>query len=271
MLLGQRDRRPLAKLQGMLESLFAFFAKGATVRHLRLAELTASEREEVWSCYSRFVERPREDFERKLERASNVNLYRHAGGELLGFEAYRILRVRVEGRTCVVVYTMFVDLETRVRGHNFLQMTTLGRLLLLLTYYPFRGLYLVGTSASYKSYLLLTHNVTEFWPRRDRTTPPFVKALLDSVMREMGFGGWNPETGVLEGHGRLRYREGIVAEDRPSDPDAHFYARLNPGQFEGDALACLVPISRKNVAALSATTLRRWLRYRRKGARRNDV
>ncbi len=262
------DARPLAKLQGMLEDLFAFLTKGATVDHICVADLRPSEVDELWACYSQFVERPREDFERTLKHASNVNLYRHATGELLGFEALRIMRLRVQGRTCVVVYTVFADVAPRARGHNFLQMTTLGRLLLLLSYYPFRRLYFVWTSSTIQSYLLVTHNVSEFWPRRDQATPVFIEELLDLVMREIGVEGWDPSRGVLFGGGRLRYREGIVDPSRTSDPDALFYAERNPGQADGDSLACLIPGSAKNMAALSAATLKRWFRYCRKRVRR---
>jgi hypothetical protein len=256
-----RSWRPLHKLQRMLEDLFAFFAKGATVAHFYREDLTPAEVEELWRCYSEYVDRPRDSFERALSHATDVNVYRHASGEFLGFEAYRVLQVRPRGRTYVVVYTVFADLVSRVRGRNFLQMAVLGRLLLLLTYYPFRRHYFLGTSATYLSYLVLARNMAEFWPRSGAETPVFAREILNAVMSELEPEGWDPDRGILRGEGKLRYRVGLADEASASDPDVAFFAERNPGQADGDALACLVPITVENVVALSKATLRRWIRY----------
>jgi hypothetical protein len=220
----------------------------------------------MWQCYSRFVEARRDGFMQTIDTADETFLFygRHSRA-LAGFEALRVLTVAMRGQPHTVVYSCYADLLPAARGANLLQRVALRRTLRLKLLHPLRPMFWMFTASSYLSYMLLPNNLIEYWPRPEGPTPPRLRALMDAVMRALDKEGWDPEAGVVRRHGALRYREGLVGSD-PSllaNPHIRFYAALNPHQEEGDSLACLCPVSARNVGAVVAAMAQRaWSRSR---------
>lgn len=236
------------------------------IRWVPSRALTAAGKEAMWRCYSRFVEASRDDFMHTIDTADEVFLfYGRESGALAGFEALCVLAVSVGGHPYTVVYSCYADLEPAVRGVNLLQRVALRKTLRLKLRHPFRSMLWMFTASTYLSYLLLPNNLLEYWPRPERPTPPHLRHLMDAVMSTLEKEGWDPEAGIVRRHGALRYREGLVGSD-PSllaNPHIRFYATLNPGQHEGDSLACLCPVSARNICALlTAMAQRGWSRAR---------
>jgi len=228
-------------------------AERLEIRRIPSRAVTLNEKEAMWRCYSRFVEARRESFMHTIDTADEAFLfYGRESGALAGFEALRVLTVAVRGDPQTVVYSCYADLDPTVRGVNLLQRVALRETLRLKLRHPFRPIFWMFTASTYLSYLLLPNNLLEYWPRPERPTPPHLRELIDAVMRTLDKDGWDPEAGVVRRHGVLRYREGLVGSD-PSllaNPHIRFYATLNPGQHEGDSLACLCPVSVRNVHTL---------------------
>ena len=82
---------------------------------------------------------------------------------------------------------------------------------------------------------------------------------MNEVMRILEADDWDPDRGTLKRNGALRYREGVVADEKSvlNDPDIRFYAACNPGQVEGDSLACLCPLTARNIVWVFLNMLRR--------------
>ncbi len=234
-------------------------------RRVPTRALTRREIEELWQLYHQFVDCPEESFLRSLNATGEVYLCRdRAGGALVGFEANRVVTVALDGRKNTVIFTSYADLDPSFRGMDVLQRIGLRRFLRLKLRYPFRPLYWMFTASTFTSYLLLPRNFTEYWPHPQRPTPAAARALMNAVMRTVGSPEWDPETGVLTRRGKLRYREGVVADDLSvlEDPDIRFYAAQNPGQATGDSLACLCPLNSRNFLYFLRTMLRRERRVR---------
>ena len=102
---------------------------------------------------------------------------------------------------------------------------------------------------SYKSYLVLARNLGEFWPRRDRPTPPDIRGFIDKLAREHYGSDWSRDTGVVRrsGYKQLRPKTAPIDGKLRSDPDVSFFEAANPGHRKGGMLVCLAPLTALNL------------------------
>lgn len=222
--------------------------------------LSEDEKEELWSCYSRFVTCSRKSFMDTLSRADEVYVIRDkATGALHGFEALTVVTIGLAGKAQSVLFTFYADLDPAYRGRNILQQIGVWAYLKLRLRHPFRPIFWMFTASTYTSYLLLPRNFDLYWPNPNTPTPPFARAIMDAVVIHLKRAGWDAEAGVLRREGVLRYREGVVADNGSmlADPDIAFYALANPGQPEGDSLVCLCPLTARNVLIAIMRMIRR--------------
>lgn len=219
--------------------------------------LSAADHDDIWACYRRSVDCDRADFLAGMRVADEACVVRDDDGAALGFGAFRTLDVVSEGRVATVVFVLHAMLAPSIRHHDFVQRAALWRLALLRLRHPWRPIYVMLSASTFISYLMLARNLSVFWPRREHPTPPSVIALVARTVRSLGLEGWDEAAGVLRRHGRLRYREGVVADEpaEPADPDIRFYRDRNPGQGEGDSLLCVFPASYLNAAAVTFSVL----------------
>ena len=244
--------------------------KGATslepgaidVRRHTSASLTESELEEIWDFYRQFVRRPKGPFLEAVRATDCVFVGRERnGGRVRSFAAAKVVEVEWGGRRHGVLYNAWSAIDPAFRGGAIIQRAGLETFLAYRRRHPFRPVYFAMTSSTYKSYLLMTRNFAECWPHRLRKMPERERAILDATVRTITSTGWDPERGVLQRHGALRYTEGVVTDDGDQgDPDVAFYASVNPEQHEGDSLACIAPLTTSNWMHMGMKAVRRRLR-----------
>jgi len=75
-----------------------------------------------------------------------------------------------EGHAFRVLATGSVCIDLAYRGLNAIHRAGLSRLARERVHHPFSGVYWYFDTFSLKSYLLLSRNLAEYWPRRDRPT-----------------------------------------------------------------------------------------------------
>ncbi|MDB4929012.1 MAG: hypothetical protein JWM10_1496 [Myxococcaceae bacterium] len=232
---------------------------------VRTSALEPALLEEIWEFYRQFVRRDKDAFLDAVRQTDEV-IYARArvGGPLLAFIAVKLVEIDWEGQTHGVIYNVWSAIDGNHRGTNLMQRVGFRVFLRYRLRHPLRPVHFMMTSSTYKSYLLMARNYSEYWPNRRAPTPPRERAMMDSAVAAAGLSSWDPERGVLERFGALRYLEGVVADDgEQGDPDIAFYARANPGQPEGDSLGCLAPLSLNNWAYMAYRGVRRTLRPRR--------
>jgi hypothetical protein len=158
-----------------------------------------------------------------------------------------------------VIFTSHVLLREAHRGSNLIQKLGLRVFLEARLRYPLRPIYWFFDTFSYKSYLLLSRNMREYWPRHDRPTPDWERALMAHLAGRMYGPNWRPGRGIVVRSGRKRLRPDTapLGSDLSATPDLAFYRRANPGHAEGDMLVCLCPLSAANWAAVAWRALRR--------------
>jgi hypothetical protein len=242
-------------------------AAPAPIEVLPTAGQPAAFWDEIWSLIQRFYDAERGYVEELLRHHGSIALFRAArGGALVGVTALDVYPAIYDERHIIVIFTSHVMLDEAYRGQNLLQRLGWRTFLGARRRFPFLPVYWFFDSFSYKSYLLLPRNFRDFWPRRDRATPPWEKGLMNHLAIQMYRDAWQPALGIVRhsGHKRLRPETAPLQGAFASDPDLAFYVRANPGHAEGDMLVCLCPLTLRNLVTLGLRARKR--ARRRKGA-----
>lgn len=225
------------------------------------ASLTPGELDEIWAVTDRYVDTDRTIYEEKLRELPEVGLWRTRSGELVGLVGLDVYRVAWNGQTRVIFFTSSVVIDERHRGRNLVLRTGLKAFFREKRRRPLQPAFWFFDTFSYKSYLILPRNLGEFWPRRDRATPPEVARFIDFLATERYGAAWSAATGVVRHSGSKRLRAGTapIDENHRADADVRFFEQANPGHANGDMLVCLVPLTLMN---LSGAVVRALLRPR---------
>jgi hypothetical protein len=221
--------------------------------------LAPEEFDEIWAVTERYVDTNRTFFESKLRALPEVGLWRERGGALVGLVGLDVYPVEWEGKTSTIIFTSSVVIDERFRGRNLVLKTGLRILLREKLRRPHARAYWFFDTFSYKSYLILSRNLTEFWPRRDRVTPEGVARFVDRLARRHYGDDWSRATGVVRRSGQKRLLPATAPIDTlaSADPDVSFFQSVNPGHRDGDMLVCLAPLSAQNLVGAICNALRR--------------
>ncbi|HLE97088.1 MAG TPA: hypothetical protein VI997_06935 [Candidatus Thermoplasmatota archaeon] len=234
-------------------------------RTVPVAEVDAATRDAMWRLYEAHYEGvARAVFERDLAEKRHVVLARDATGALQGFSTLTSYRRAHEGRALIVVFSGDTVVAPAHWGDRALQ-NAFGRYITRVRLaHPCTPVWWFLVSKGYKTYLLLTRNFPEHWPRHDRETPAWHRGALDAIARERFGGAWDPAAGIVRTHGAsARVRAGLAPIEEPllAAPDVRYFVHANPGHARGDELACL-----------GRVTAGIWVRYAfRKGLRRRST
>jgi hypothetical protein len=225
----------------------------------RTDSLTPAELGEIWAVTERYVETDRTLYESKLRALPEVGLWRKRGGPLVGLVSLDVYPVEWEGKASTIIFTSNVVIEDRFRGRNLVLKTGLRILLREKLCRPLAPAYWFFDTFSYKSYLILPRNLTEFWPRRGRVTPEGVARFVDHLARRRYGDDWSPVTGVVRRSGQKRLLPATAPIDTSAllDSDVPFFDSANPAHRDGDMLVCLAPLSARNLAGAICKALTR--------------
>lgn len=237
-------------------------------RVVRARDLTPADRDAMWRLFdSHYAEVTRSTFEGDLSEKSHVIVARDAGdGSLQGFSTLTRYRRVVDGRPILAIFSGDTIVASPYWGQPALQ-SAFGRYITATKLaHPFTPVYWFLISKGYKTYLLLTRNFPEHWPRATRATPSWERALIDALARERFGAAWDPAAGVVRAHtGSGRLREGVAPIDDGvlASDDARFFHRANPRHASGDELACVGRVD----ATILVRYLAKQLRRRRRRAK----
>ena len=222
-----------------------------TGRIAQVVDLSRRSRDEMFRLIDRhFAGVRRETFEADLdEKPWVIQLLDSATGTVQGFSTQVVWELEVEGRQVSVLYSGDTIVDRRHWGSSVLARLW-GRFVAnLLNERPESELVWFLISKGYRTYRFLPVYFREFYPRHDRLTPPWAKAIVDAAARVKFADTYDEAAGIIQaGPNACRLRNGVadVTAARLIDPHVRCFAERNPGHVAGDELCCVAPLRWEN-------------------------
>jgi hypothetical protein len=200
---------------------------------------------QLWHIYFEYYTDTSEDlFRHDLSRKSHVIvLWDKHNNSIQGFSTFHTYHTQFGTRRIAV----FFSGDTVVRKEYWGQTAALhlafvrNAYLFWLRNVPTPTYWFLLTKG-YRTYLLLSRNSVNYYPRHDRETPPFEKTLIDHLAREKFGDAWKPEEGVVrfdKPAGRLRENVAPIRLDLLKYSDIRFFNQMNPRHVSGEELCCI--------------------------------
>lgn len=226
------------------------------------AKLSAEARDGMWSLFSRFyVSVTREQFESDLDKKHRVIVCRDSGdGSIQGFSTMKEFEAQIDGRTAMGIFSGDTIIDPRYWGQSALQVTFYLEVLKFKLRHFWRPVFWFLISKGFKTYLLLSRNFVEYWPRYDRPTPQWQGRVLDAFATQLYPDAWRKELGVMKFEqcvGALRDGVAPIDTEALAAPDIAFFLKKNPGHSQGDELACLGKLDLPNFLGYGWKALRK--------------
>jgi hypothetical protein len=219
--------------------------------------------DEMWRVFSKYyVDVSRETFERDLSKKNDVILLVDSGDRSLqGFSTLQVYERAIDGRPFIAVFSGDTILEEAYWGQTALQKAFVRYVVMVKLRHPLRPVYWYLISKGYKTYLLLSRNFENYYPRHERPTPPFERAILDLLSRHQFGDAYVPEKGILEFStcmGRLKPGVAPIDTGLLERPDIRFFVTKNPGHAKGDELCCLGAVDLGLVTRFTSRLADKW-------------
>ncbi len=203
----------------------------------RVDRLTAADRRAMWALFeATYAEVTEQQFLADLAAKRHALILR--APTIMGFSTATWEDHTHAGRSYRVLYSGDTVLHPEVWGSRHLQ-KAFGRYMLRVRLSrPWRPAYWLLVSKGYKTYLLLTRNFKDHWPRHDAPTPVWVAGAMAQAARH-----WFPDSELKSGvlHHRQpqgRLRENVAPPPDPPGDEVAFFLAANPHFSRGDELVC---------------------------------
>jgi hypothetical protein len=220
-----------------------------------IGELNQQDWAQVIEFGSRYFEGA---FITSIQTKQDVVLLRDHDGRLLGIGAVEVFDLTHAGRTVTVIHAGNAAFADETRGHSHVQGIGFRYFLRAKWLRPWRPVYLVYTTFSWRSYLMLTRNFRRSWPRRDATLPVWEAGLYQRIGLRLFAERHDPADGVARNvDRRLRPDIAAIPDRLAADPDLRYFATRNAGYASGDVLLCLAPLDLANWWAVARRMVRR--------------
>lgn len=222
------------------------------INYFKPSHLDAHTIDEIWNFYSQHIRFADQSLWRKfLFDSDEIFIVRDRNNCIQGCGTLSHHVVRWKKRRYGILYTGITAYHPEFRGKNLTQKIGFRSFLRFKFKNLFLPTYWLFFSGTYKSYLLLSRNFYEFWPRKNAYFPEREKHLIQDLMQNRFHQDWNSETGVLYGQRQLSFSEGSNPTHIPAgDANVDFFRKQNPGVDQGDALICIAPLSLFNWAKI---------------------
>lgn len=214
--------------------------------------LSDHEIQEIWDFYAKYAKRDKDAFIESLKKTSVVGRCFNDDKHIVAFWAITYIDVSEGKRRIRAFHVNWAAIDKAYRGYRILHITGICTFFKNRLKHPFTSIYWMFTATTYMSYLLITNNCKEYFPRIDRKTPDYLLRMSKAFSKDLDGLVWDDEGAVLKRNYEVQYTEGLVSElaEKDSNPDIDAYRKLNPHQERGDSLVCIAPLNVVNFSTI---------------------
>jgi hypothetical protein len=213
-----------------------------------ISSVTVSHIKQMYELYAQYYENTSLDiFLSDLSKKSGVILVeRKSDDRLVGFSTQTFFDLKVEGKRVRGIFSGDTIIEKEYWGNNDLANTFYRRLIIERIKRPLVPFYWFLISKGYKTYLLMTNNFYNYYPKVDGNRPgrdDHYRAITEAYCQQLFPDAFDRKNMVLDfGEDYVRLK-GEVADITPelkaSNPHIAFFDKVNPGWRRGNEVPCL--------------------------------
>jgi hypothetical protein len=210
--------------------------------------LTLAIRNQLWALYSFYYDNTEYNtFILDLMDKNYVCLLRDSGNDLIkGFSTIKVYKKTFGKKVINIIFSGDTIVDSEYWGQRSLSTQLFKFFMKLKLKNPTTPVYWFLISKGYKTYLGMTRNFINYWPRYDKETPPLEKKIIQMLAEDKYPKNWIKELGLLKFEscpGKLKSNVAPIDEDLLNDPDINFFHKINPDHAEGDELCCLAQVN----------------------------
>jgi len=210
-----------------------------------------------------YLDIPLEQFGRDLHEKTDIILLFDSEGTIRGFSTILRINKEIAGKKISGVFSGDTVLEKKFWGNRALTIAFGLYLAKIVFSNPFRSHYWFLMSKGYKTYLLMTNNTLEYYPRVDCETPAEMKELMDAFYGDRFGSDYDSKNGLVTPSGfrtRLRHKVADIEAWHLDNKHIRFFGEKNPGWKNGIELTCVSRIKVISVVSFVFTLSLRQLK-----------
>src|SRR5262249_47157855 len=150
---------------------------------IRQRDLSSNVRSEMWELFRRYYDAiSYESFLDDLSRKQHVIVLRDTGdGSVQGFSTIFTFDKEVDGQRVIAIFSGDTIIDDAYWGQSVLQHAFFRFIVAQKLQNPLVPLYWFLISKGFRTYLLLSRNFPEYWPRHEAPTPDRERRILDAL------------------------------------------------------------------------------------------
>ncbi len=193
-----------------------------------------------------------------LNRPHLVRIRERATKRLVGTVSFGVAPVTLpSGESVRVFYGGDLMLLPHLRGSGLIQELAVRIVLGELIRHPRTVHYGFGVALTHLMYLGLIRSFIDAWPRRDRTLPPDIRFVMETIGRMAYPQTWRSADQPVEVGRKGRGRDLVISEALMGAPDVRFFVERNPDYARGMALPFIMKVDAENLAGLCWRSIRK--------------
>ncbi len=210
-------------------------------------KLTEENINEMYALFQKYFQCAEKSFRDDLnEKQLIILILEQDSQKIIGFSTVLIMEIMVENKKIHIVFSGDTIVDEKMRNDNILIKSFIQLNLKFISKYE--KLYWFLISMGYRTYRILPILFKEFWPRFDKPTPPEIKKIIDVVAQNKFGIYYNPKRGIIKpkAENKLKPQFAMIPPAGLKNPHIKFFIEKNPGYIQGEELACITELSKKN-------------------------
>jgi hypothetical protein len=186
-------------------------------------------------------------FQSDLFEKQKVILLLGEDGGIKGFSTIVQSELRVDGKLFIALYSGDTVLQKEYWGNGALAMAFGRYLLQVKLRHPLRPVFWFLISKGYRTYLLMTNNFPEHYPRFEKMTPPPLQNVMNCFYSQRFGQSFRSQEGLIQvaqsKASGLREYIAEITEELRRRPRIAFFEKRNPNWRDGVELACMAKVT----------------------------
>jgi len=211
---------------------------------VKISTLQAFEVDCMYHLFATYYENTqKEKFLKDLLNKDKVILLRDKyEKKIRGFSTIKFMDINIQGKKVYGLFSGDTVIDADYWGQTALTMEFFKVQMFFKFKHPFNGFYWFLISKGFKTYLLLTNNYQNYFPRFDKETPRKHKMIIDGLAHQIFGETYDSNSGLLKCanlYERLKGEVAPIDDHALKNPNIKYFQDKNPNWIEGEELCCI--------------------------------